>query len=214
MEKYSDLEKIADQLITCEIGSTEQCDNWLKMFYWYHDEMKKLVMADYNKFQTVKMLFWVEWFDSNASNYHKSLSLSFGFNLRTFADHADLSNSEFRRLEPKADDYLAQYLLASALDYFVKQNFVDKQGTVEHSNVDYTILTNYPFEIKFNIDLLDNTFYRKIIEYIIEPHVFTCSIDEMLQNLKNQIIFKNTATEFDAIAQNFEEKSKILTLHK
>lgn len=213
LNKYNDIEKTKDQLITCNIGSIEQCDDWLKMYYWFHDEMKKIVINDYKKHKTAKLLFWGEWQTSNASKCQQLSKLSFGICLRTYDNDIDLINSKFGRLDNKADNYLSQYLYASALNYFIEQNFIDKQGTFENSTVDYTILTNYPFEVEFNINLIDDTFYRKITEYIIEPHVYKMPIGEMLLNLKEQIIFyKTSITEFDIAAKDF--KKQVLTLNK
>lgn len=218
LRKYSDLGKLADQLITCEIGSIEQCDNWLKMYRWFHDEMKSIVDANYPGPKKVKLHFWGMYFNLNGNDYYRSpdkfpLSFSFGIKICSLDNSVAYLNSGFRRVEKIADNYLSQYLYASALDYFVKQNFFEnKQWKLECWDFKSTGLTNHDVVAEFGNALIETSSYKGIAENIIKTNSRKLSTVEMLQNLKDQIVFPETA--FDKIAQNFEGKTKVLEVHK
>lgn len=181
------LEKVYIPPVVSSKEIIEKCDNWFDMFKQVHDTFKKLVLTDgYRKQDVVMELSFANFFSLSDSNIKgRTINLALKQYGTILKEGVTISIDE-------ANEDVYSYLVACVLDYYVSQNFGDKE--VDLINFDSILYSNEEHEGGATVPMLarlgsltDSPEYDRIVANILGNHNIGESSEQIINNLRNRI---------------------------
>lgn len=186
------LEKVYIPPVQSSEEIIEKCDKWFDIFKQVHDTFKKLVLTDKYRKQNVSMQLAFPSSNVGGKAIHLNL-VQYGY---IFREGVTISIDETNK-----DVY--SYLVARVLDYYVSQNFVNKE--IDLLKFDIFLYSNEEQERGKNApmvailgSLIDSSRYYTIFASIIGNHNIGESSEQLIANLRNKISNQQIGDRIDS----------------
>ena len=192
------LEKVYIPRVVSSNEIIEKCDKWIEMFKQVHDTFKKMVLTEeYRKQNVVMDLCFANFLSLSDSNVK---GRSINLDLKQYG--TILKEGVTVSIDEMNEDIYA-YLAASVLDYYLSQNYGNKEidlidfNGILYSNEKRERGTTVPM-IAMLSSLIESPDYYKIVASIIGNHNVGESSEQIIDNLKNRISNQQIGDRIDS----------------
>jgi hypothetical protein len=181
----------------------EKCEKWLDIFKKTHDELRKLVLTDKYRDQDVTLCF--ECYDSFSFENKNCKERGLGLKLTRYGN--TIVNGVAIDVDIKNDDVFA-YLYASTLDYYLKENCMQKKVNLDEFN--YCLTSSIKKEegkvnpIVAHLSSFNNDCEELVISLIMANNV-GMPTDSLLSKYRNRICSQQI---YDNLDYSIEQSSK------